>query len=147
LETNNLTKKTRKAGHDSNREPKTVSRATATAIEQFGNLGIAIIGVVTALLKTLGWPGTALIIAFYFLEKHGTIEQKRYFIDMVFLGKETGRIFWVIIVSVLAGVVCLAQKYYYRNQLRTKQTEIDRLSKWKTDHQEKQVGKDLHHTL
>ncbi|MCJ7633351.1 hypothetical protein MUP77_13310 [Candidatus Bathyarchaeota archaeon] len=135
------------------KKDKAKSRAEAevdqkvTAVEQFGNVAVAFIGIITTTIKTLGWPGGIFVLGFWFFNAYGTIDQKREFIDMTLLGKDTGRLFWVILIAVLSGLVCLAQWQYYRRQIKVLQEEIDRLSNWKTGHQESGLGRDLHHTF
>lgn len=111
----------------------------------FSKIILAVLEFLGDIVRTSGLAGLVFICGFIFFWKFGTLEQKKEFIDKVFLGKGIADLYWVIIICVLAMLVCWAQRYYYGKQLKEKQKEINRLIKWKMDHQEKTIDKDLPH--
>lgn len=115
-------------------------------INSFGESVIAFIGLIGEIVRTFGWSGVILTVYIYILLYFSTTKQKEEFIDIYFLGKGGGQSHWIIIICLLVIVVFWAQQRYYKKQLKVKQDEIDRLSEWKTKHQEKAIDKNLHHT-
>lgn len=107
---------------------------------------VSMMNLLSHLVRTIGWPGTIFIMLYHVFMKYGSTEQKQEFIDKYILFKDTEQFAWVIFFGLLSIIVCASQKYIYDRKLREKNKEIDRLSKWKTDHQEGSISKDLHHT-
>jgi len=128
------------------RNNKTAEEIFKAAINEFGNIVVGLMGFAGKLVGTLGWPGTVFILGYIWFWKFGTLDQKQELINKIFLGKGTEELFWIIVISVLAAIVCWVQSFIYHRKIKVMQEEIDRLSKWKTDHQEKTIGKNLHHS-
>lgn len=99
--------------------------------------------VLSTLIETFGWPGLVLILGYRFVVNDGTIEQKHQIIDVFVLGKGSTR--WhEFVMAVVFVLVLLAQRGLYEKRLATKQAEVDRLAKWKTDHQDGRIETPLH---
>ena len=98
------------------------------------------------LLNKFGWPGTTVIFVFWFVVKYATSEQKQEIIDAFVLGKNFPNLYVPIVIGVLSFAIITAQQFYYNRRTKEMQKEIDRLSNWKTQQQEKSIGKSLHHT-
>lgn len=98
------------------------------------------------LLDRFGWPGFLLLFTLYFVEKNGSIEQKRAIIDAYFLGQGLSVQYPLLILGGLSLLAFLSQWRYFSRKIRLLKEELKRLGKWKTDHQEKLIGGPLHHS-
>ena len=102
--------------------------------------------VVAMMVDRLGWGGALIVLVFFFIQYNGTTEQKQKIIDKFVLGKELDLVYPYIGLGILGIVVFVGQSHYWRKKISILNAEIDRLSKWKSDHQQKQIGVNLHHT-
>jgi len=93
-----------------------------------------------------GWPGALILISFFFVQYNGTPAQKQEIIDKFVLGKGVDRIYPFIVIVIIGLLTFFAQNIYWQRKVKALKVEIERLAKWKTDHQQKQIGGDLHHT-
>jgi len=107
---------------------------------------IAFAGIVEALLNRFGWPGLLLVYSMYFVQNNASLEQKRDIIDLYVLGKGIGQLYPLIVMGSLFTLTLFAQRFYYRKQVKLMDEELQRLGKWKTEYQEKQIGAPLHHS-
>ena len=82
----------------------------------------------------------------YFVERNGSVEQKKDMIDMYILGRGVGHSYPLLVVGSLFTVTLFAQRFYYRKHIKLRDEEVRRLGEWKTEHQEKQIGVPLHHS-
>jgi hypothetical protein len=101
---------------------------------------IAICGLIETVLDRFGWPGALLIFFAAFVVHYGTTEQKTAIIDMYVLGKGVNVHYPLIVLGVVSVLVFFAQRYYFAKKMRQIKDELKRLGKWKTDHQEKEIG-------
>ena len=98
------------------------------------------------MVDRVGWAGALIVLIFCFVQYNGTAEQKQKIIDKFVLGS-SGELVYPFIGLVLIGVVVfLGQNYYWRKRVQLLNEEVDRLSKWKTDHQQRSIPGGLHHT-
>ena len=133
-----MSKKNRNAVQN---KPPTRPKPSAfnTALHGFFN-------VVAMMVDRLGWGGALIVLVFFFIQYNGTSEQKQKVIDKFVLGKELDLVYPFIGLGVLGIAVFVGQNHYWRKKVSTLNAEINRLSKWKSDHQQKQIGANLHHT-
>ena len=101
---------------------------------------------IVRIVEHFGWPGALLIVCWRFVESHGTIEQKREIIDRFILGKGVTGGYPFLVMGGVFVLVVVAQYYFWQHRTKVLINEIERLSKWKSEHQEKKIGTDLHHT-
>jgi apolipoprotein N-acyltransferase len=116
------------------------------AINAVGNSVIACIGLLGECVRVFGWPGVVIFVYFYILLKFSTDRQKEELIDLYFLGKDIGKFYWMMAICILVIIVFFAQRNYYKKKIKIKDEEIKRISKWKTNYQERTINKNLHHT-
>jgi hypothetical protein len=102
--------------------------------------------VLTVTIDTIGWPGTVLLLLFFILEYNGTAEQKHQFIDMYILGKGMSPQSLFVIPCILFLVIIAAQNFYWRKRIRILERENQRLSEWKSGHQQANIATNLQHT-
>jgi hypothetical protein len=107
---------------------------------------MALATVFEAILDRFGWPGALLVFVAYFVEKYATLEQKRELIDLYLLGRNANTFYAHLVLGGLFIAALLAQRYYFRKKIKTKDEELTRLGLWKTEHQEKRIGATLHHS-
>ena len=62
------------------------------------------------------------------------------------LGRNASSLYSHLVLGGIFVSALLAQRYYFRKQLKVKDEELTRLGLWKTEHQEKQIGAVLHHS-
>ncbi|HEY2392671.1 MAG TPA: hypothetical protein VGK22_15965 [Candidatus Angelobacter sp.] len=93
-----------------------------------------------------GIPTAFGVMSFVAVSMWATTEQKRAIIDMYVLGRGVDQIYPIVIFSVIAVVLSFCQNRYFRRQLRLKDDEIARLAEYKSEHQQSQIDKRLHHT-
>jgi hypothetical protein len=108
---------------------------------------MALATVFEGILDRFGWPGALLVFVAYFVEKYATLEQKRDLINLYLLGRNASSLYSHIVLGGIFVSALLAQRYYFRKKLQVKDEELTRLGLWKTEHQEKQIGAALHHSL
>lgn len=101
---------------------------------------------IETLVDKFGWPGVCFILCYVFVVKYASLEQKQALIDTYLLGKGIDQWYPIGVVVAVACLLLLAQDVWWRRKDRIKQREIDRLSQWKSDHQEQNIGAKLHHT-
>jgi len=106
----------------------------------------AFANVATAIIDRIGWPGFMFLLGYWFVVKNASEAQKAEIIDRYFLGKEIGTVYPIIVMIVIFAVVVLGQHYTYRRRLKVKDNEIDRLSEWKSKHQQDRIPGPLHHS-
>ncbi len=98
------------------------------------------------IIDRFGWPGLALILGFYFVERNATAEQKTEIINIYILGQGMEHSYVVGVICVVALLIFFAQDYYWRRKDKILREEIDRLAKWKSLHQQEGIDTNLHHT-
>ena len=101
--------------------------------------GEAAADAIVRVAERFGWPGAALIIAWRFLETNGSVDQKRQVIDMFILGKGIGANYPFLVMAGVFALLLLAQRVAWKKRTKYLTDEIDRLSKWKSEHQESTI--------
>jgi hypothetical protein len=101
---------------------------------------------VANMAAAIGWPGTMFILLYVFVERHATDEQKHEIIDAIILGKNQTCTRSILIVAGLAGILLIAQHALWKRRIGVLEAENTRLGKWKSDHQQKNIGTGLHHS-
>lgn len=96
-------------------------------------------------IDRFGWPGGTLVLAYVFVERHATTQQKQEIIEMVIHpgSPGAGRLGMLLL---LFGAIFYAQHLLCAKRVQTMQREIDRLAEWKTQHQQAPLPSPLHHT-
>lgn len=92
------------------------------------------------ILSYCGIPGLALILLFYFIEKHASEEQKRLLIDSFLLMKNQNVYFLVFFYTILvaAGTLCI-QHFYWKRKDKLQQSKIQDLEKTNSKLQDKLI--------
>lgn len=101
---------------------------------------------VARIVDRFGWGGAFVVLGFFFVQYNGTAEQKQQIIDKFVLGKELNSVYPLLAIGSLAILIFLGQNYYWRKRVAILNDEINRLSKWKSDHQQQNIAVNLHHT-
>lgn len=101
--------------------------------------------VVASGIDRFGWPGAVFIVVYVFVERHATLSQKREFINLLLRPHQRGTQAFLVLL-ILGAAVFLAQHYHWKKREAAKDKEIKRLADWKTQHQQRQIPADLHHT-
>jgi hypothetical protein len=70
-------------------------------------------GIVITLVRTFGWPGTLLVLGFFFVNSYATAEQKQRIIALYILGEGISHQWPLIVTSVVFVVVLLAQRKWH----------------------------------
>jgi hypothetical protein len=107
---------------------------------------IALFRIVDTILDRFGWPGCLLGFGIYFVERYATPEQKVAIINMYVLGAGARTLYPYVALGIIGVVAFVAQRVYYRKKITLLKDETKRLGKWKSEHQEKQIGVPLHHS-
>ena len=94
-------------------------------------------------MDKFGLPGLFLIGIYVFVERNASPELKTRIIENFLLGNNNTVL--VLGFFIVLGLLSFGQHHYYKKQLKLKDEEIDRLAKWKSDHQEKAIAQPLHH--
>jgi hypothetical protein len=124
------------ASNDDEEPPK--PNAAAATVQAIAN-------VFTTLVETFGWPGTTVILAFWFIVWYATPEQKQRIIETYILGAGISNTWPLIILSITFAVTTLAQRKWYTKKLKTLTGEIEREGEAKSLLQGKKAGKQLQH--
>lgn len=122
------------------------SKPTKSSGQGWSKVTVAAIDVFGRLVDRFGWPGVFLIAAFWFVDKYGTKAQKEEIISTFLLGRGIKTAYPLIALGIVFLLVCLAQHIYWKRRVAVMDSEIDRLSQWKSGHQEKEIGAPLHHS-
>jgi hypothetical protein len=93
-----------------------------------------------------GIPTAFGVMSFAAVSMWATTEQKRAIVDMYVLGRGVDQIYPIVIGSAVFTVLWFCQNRYFRRQLLLKDEEIARLAEYKSEHQQSQIVKQLHHT-
>lgn len=96
--------------------------------------------------RTPGVAGVRVPLGYLFVERNGTPAQKQQIIDVFVLGKEISDTYPMVAMAAVSVCVILAQRSIYKRRTAVLSGEVDRLSAWKTAHQEKEIGDVLHHS-
>ncbi|MFC1475397.1 hypothetical protein ACFLQW_00160 [Candidatus Zixiibacteriota bacterium] len=102
--------------------------------------------VMTAIIERIGWPGGVFLLGYHFVVQNASSAQKTEIVDLYVLGKGLGAIYPIILMVATFAVVIIGQHLVYKKKLKVKTDEIDRLSKWKSEHQQNLIKGPLHHT-
>ncbi|MBL7739118.1 MAG: hypothetical protein JNK14_07855 [Chitinophagaceae bacterium] len=108
--------------------------------EYFDGLLSFIIKSVGTILSYCGIPGLALILLFYFIEKHASSDQKRELIDSFLLLKNKEAYFLVFFYGVITFIaVLLMQHVYWKNKDKLQKKRIEELERTNTKLQDKLI--------
>lgn len=99
----------------------------------------------TTLIETFGWPGSILILGFWFVVWYATPEQKHEIIDLYVLGKGISNLWPIITLSVVYVGTLVAQRRWYLKNMDRLSKELDREGKEKSALQAKRTTKQLQH--
>lgn len=102
--------------------------------------------IATKVVDKVGLPGTFILLAYLFVERNASAEQKEAIINMYVLGEELGSPFPLVAFAVLSAIAIIGQYLWYRQKLKIKSAEIDRLSGLKSSFQQDKIGTPLHHS-
>jgi len=105
----------------------------------------ALANIVTSLVETFGWPGATVMLAFWFVVWYATIEQKQRIIETYILGTGIGKVWPILMMSLVFVATALAQHRIYVKKTAVLTSEIERLGKKKTELHEKLIAKNLQH--
>lgn len=108
-------------------------------------LARAVFDLTARAIDRFGWPGGTVLLLIVFIELHATDAQKHEIIDMLIHPDSPGGRAIAFLVVVTATIF-VAQHHYWKRKLEAAQREIVRLAEWKTQHQQKQLPVELHHT-
>jgi hypothetical protein len=108
-------------------------------------VAVAVFDLFARAIDRFGWPGGTVLLLFTFTELHGTDQQKHEIIDMLIHPDSPGGRAIGILVLLVTGIF-VAQHHYWKRKMQAAQQEIRRLAEWKTEHQQKLIPVDLHHT-
>jgi hypothetical protein len=111
--------------------------AVATAIR-------GIFDVVATAIDRFGLPGAVFIGAYIFVERFGTLAQKREIIDLMIHPGEKGAANFLALLA-MGVLVFFGQHKVWKKRLEAKDAEIKRLADWKTQHQQDRIPTRLHH--
>lgn len=103
-----------------------------------------IFDVLSTAIERFGWPGATVLLAYVFIELHASVAQKREFIELLLHPEKGSAAFAVLLV--LSALVFFAQDRYWKQRESAKDREIKRLADWKSEQQQRQIGRGLHHT-
>jgi hypothetical protein len=124
---------------------KGATRAPSPVSENFGRaFGFGSLRVMLALIEQLGIPGAFMLMGFWFVVKYASPDQKKEVVGMI-LHPDDPRARPLGFLLLLAILIFVAQQRIWSRRDVIKQREIDRLSAWKTAHQEMLPAK-LDHT-
>lgn len=87
-----------------------------------------------------------MILLYVFIERHATEDQKHEMIDRFLLCKDQNMVYWYAGVGVVVAALFFGQNRYWRKRNEILNEEVQRLSKWKSDHQQQQIASGMHHT-
>jgi len=102
--------------------------------------------VITSLVDRIGLTGAVFFAVFWFVITSATDAQRQQIIDRYLLWKDLSGFYPVLVLAVVSAAVVVGQHHYYRRKLKVKNDEIDRLSDWKSNHQQGEIDGPLHHT-
>jgi hypothetical protein len=104
-------------------------------------------GVFQALVENTGLPGAFLFLAYYFVDRNATVEQKQAIIDIYVLWRGSGHVIPTAIFCVVVVLLAFAQRHYYLRQIRLCRDEIKRIGEEKSALQAKLMDPvQTHHT-
>ena len=101
--------------------------------------------VFTSLVETFGWPGASVVLAFWFVVWYATTEQKQRIIETFVLGTGIGRVWPILVMSLMFVATTLAQYRLYAKKIQKRTDEIEREGKAKSALQEKRIATQLQH--
>lgn len=95
--------------------------------------------VIATVVDRFGWPGAALILAYTFVERNGTPQQKQEIVGLMInpAAQGAGPLLALLAVGVF---VFFAQNRVWRRKLEAQEDEIVRLTDWKTQNQEARIS-------
>ncbi len=106
-------------------------------------LGVVLEPLVVA-IERVGLPGVVLLLAYLFVTRYASADQKREIVDLYVLGKGLEDTTRLLVVGALGALIILAQGMVCSRRQAAMQREIDRLAEWKTAHQQALTGSSLH---
>jgi hypothetical protein len=86
-------------------------------------------GIIITLIRTFGWPGTLLVLGFYFVNSHATAEQKQSIISIYILGEGISQRWPILVVSVVFILVLFAQRKWHDHDTQKLRDSLDDLKK------------------
>jgi hypothetical protein len=99
--------------------------------------------IIQKLVETFGWPGTVLVLGFWFFQVNATPDQKQRVIEMLISG--TGISWAIAALSATFILVVLAQHHWYNRRVAILKRRLEEVAGEKSRLQEQQSGKQLRH--
>jgi len=106
---------------------------------------ITIVRFFTAIVERFGWPGAAIFLVFFCIQRWASDEQKREIIDKYILGKGMQEWWPFVIVSLFFLLLVWGQHVIYKRELGIKDAELKRVGKEKSGLQETSAGREWKH--
>jgi hypothetical protein len=131
---------------DSGRKKPGSRRSKIVQVGGWAAMFGAVADIFTTLVEKIGLVGAVFFTGLWFVQINATAEQKRQIIGMYVLGERIGDVYPTMVLALAFAAVVLGQHYIYKRKLKIKSTEIDRLSEWKTEHQQGRINAPLHHS-
>lgn len=101
---------------------------------------------VARIVERFGWPGAFVVLLYGFVVRYATPDQKQRIIELYVLGNGIGNAYPIGIMAGIGLLVVVAQHRVNSKQQGVLKAEIRRLASWKTEHQQKSIPSDLHHS-
>jgi hypothetical protein len=99
-----------------------------------------------SLIETIGLPGTFLVLAYSFVVRYASLEQKRAIIDEYILWRGTQHVGTIAVFLVVVFSIMMGQRHYYDRKLRQCRDEIKRVGEEKSALQAKLSPQPTHHS-
>jgi hypothetical protein len=106
---------------------------------------LALVRYLERIAERFGLVGAFLLAVFVFVVAFASKEQKVEIIDLFLLGKGIENVHFQIMTVGVALALLVAQGFSFSKRVKSMQGEIDRLAKWKTDHQQREIPLKLNH--
>jgi hypothetical protein len=101
--------------------------------------------VINTLIETFGWPGTLLVLGFWFVVSYATAEQKQRIVEIYVLGTGISRLWPLLFLTVVFVTTLLAQRSYYVSKLKILSDEVEREGRLKSALQAELTQRQLQH--
>jgi len=111
-----------------------------------GQAAAAWAGVFEKLIDKVGLTGAFLVFVCIFVVVYASPEQKKEIIDLFVLGHGIRALYPTLAASAAFIALLIGQQHYFGRRIRSMEIELARLGQWKSDHQENQIGEQLHHS-
>jgi hypothetical protein len=106
---------------------------------------ISIIRFFTAIVERFGWPGAAIFLVFFCIQRWASDEQRREIIDKYILGKGMQSWWPIVVVALFFLLLAWGQYVIYKRELKLKDAELKRIGREKSETQEQAAGRRWQH--